>query len=138
MRKQRLKNWEKKLNWALVVWWWDWEEGAESPIWGWAEKAWSQALTSTLLNQMSVAAATACSSETNGDAKAISWANFVLPQHARKSFSSNPDSILLCFSLSLSLSLSLFLGFDLIARRALLRFAVLDWVGDSVERENCE
>ena len=83
----------RKLNWVLV-WLWDWEEEElESPIWGWAEKAWSQAVTSILLNQMSVAAVTACSSEANGDAKAISFANLVLPQHARKSFSSYPISI---------------------------------------------
>jgi hypothetical protein len=73
-----------------LVWW---EEGEESPIWGWAEKAWSQAWTSTLLNHTSLAADTASSSEAKGEFNAISFANLVLPQHARKSFSSNPNSI---------------------------------------------
>lgn len=46
-----------------------------------------------MLNQTSLAADTASSSEAKGEAKAISLAKLVLPQHARKSFSSNPNSI---------------------------------------------
>lgn len=83
---------EELLNWALAS-----VARAEEwvcPIWGWAENASSHPLTSTLLNHMSRAADMACCKEEKGEAKAISLANLVLPQHPKKSFSSKPRSIL--------------------------------------------
>ena len=85
------------------------------PIWGWVANASSQPFTSTcnislnplpptkillkrkktkgreketLLNHMSLAASTAWSKLAKGPDEVISSANFLLPQHARKSFSS--------------------------------------------------
>lgn len=90
------KWWSQVLNWALAS---DATDGAwVCPIWGCAEKAWSQPLTSTLMNQTSLATETACCNELKGEAKTMSLANLVLPQHDTKSFSSKLNSILrLCF-----------------------------------------